>query len=83
MQNSEPISAIYEDGVLKPNQPLMLRERQEVTILVLDEQTAAGDDARLRAMQQRLDAWRARLPEQLPPQPPVLSAATRAPRRRV
>ena len=78
MQNSEPISAIYEDGVLKPSQPLMLRERQEVTILVLDEETATGDDARLRAMQQRLEAWRAFQPEQSSLQPPALSAATRA-----
>lgn len=34
------IEAIYEDGVLKPSQPLPLKEHQKVRIAVVTESTA-------------------------------------------
>ena len=56
--SAEPITAIYEGGVLKPRQPLALRENQLVQILVLDEDALlASENERLFALERTLAAW--------------------------
>ena len=79
MPNSEPITVIYEDGVLRPRQPLTLRERQEVQILVLaDEETAALEEERFHQLQRKLDAWQVAHPAQPMQMPPASATAQRA-----
>ncbi len=45
------ITAIYEDGVLKPLSPLDLRERQEVRLEVVSDDPAEPVEAALRLLQ--------------------------------
>ena len=46
---TETITAVYEKGILRPLQPLHLRERQTVRIQVLSE-AASADDAAVRLL---------------------------------
>ncbi len=79
MQDSEPITVIYEDGVLRPRQPLTLRERQEVRILVLaDEEASTFEDDRFHELNQKLEVWRVAHPVQPMQTPPALTSAQRA-----
>ncbi len=47
----QSITAIYEDGVLKPLSPLDLRERQEVRLEVVSDDPAEPVEAALRLLQ--------------------------------
>ncbi len=78
---SETVKAVYEKGLLRPLQPLNLRERQTVHIQVLPDETVKPEEAKdeLEALYQRLIAQglmepRPR-PDVLPPDP--LSAEER------
>ncbi len=46
---TETITAVYEKGILRPLQPLHLRERQTVRIQVLSE-AASADDAAVKLL---------------------------------
>jgi predicted DNA-binding antitoxin AbrB/MazE fold protein len=41
---TETILAVYEDGVLRPLEPLQLKERQTVYIQVLPQESVATDE---------------------------------------
>ncbi len=55
---SEIVKAVYEKGLLRPLQPLNLRERQTVRIQVLPDETVRPEEAKdeLEALYQRLIA---------------------------
>jgi predicted DNA-binding antitoxin AbrB/MazE fold protein len=55
---SEIVTAVYEKGILRPLQPLNLRERQTVRIQVLPDETVRPEEAKdeLEALIQRLIA---------------------------
>lgn len=76
MPSSKPISAIYENGLLKPLQPLPLRDRQRVKIIVLpDELRAQADPERVRQLHEQADAWLAQQPPHAVREPKPLSPA--------
>lgn len=55
---AEPIMVVYQDGVLRPRQPLALRENQLIQILVLNEDALApSEDERLLTLERTLAAW--------------------------
>ena len=71
---AEIVTAVYEKGILRPLQPLNLRERQTVRIQVLPEEPAIQDepDDKIKALIQRLVAkgWmRPRPSGPIPPDP--------------
>jgi len=73
---TETITAVYEKGVLRPLQPLNLREQQRVRIQVLPEETIVpeGPEDELEALIQRLVAkglMRPRPERGVPPTDPV------------
>lgn len=79
MSNQEPITAIYESGMLKPHQPLALREHQEVQILVLTAESPVVSPAeRLSEVRTKLDTWRAAHPPAPMRDIPPLSPRQRA-----
>jgi len=47
---TETITAIYEKGVLRPLQPLDLREQQRVRIQVVPDKTEDEGDAAIRVL---------------------------------
>lgn len=55
------IKATYENGVLKPGQPLRLHDRQQVVLVVLPvastSPTPWADAERVASMQLQIDAW--------------------------
>lgn len=60
---SNPIAAIYENGILKPLEPLALRERQYVQInIIVTDAPARVDGERLRQIEEQADAWLAQQP---------------------
>jgi predicted DNA-binding antitoxin AbrB/MazE fold protein len=67
---AETITAIYEKGVLRPLQPLNLREQQRVHIQIVSEQEIADErEATIRILEQAgLVRHQPRLSE-LPPDP--------------
>jgi predicted DNA-binding antitoxin AbrB/MazE fold protein len=69
------ISAVYEDGFLKPVQPLALPEHQRVRVIVVP---AEPDPARVRWLYEQADEWLAQQPAEAIHQPAPLSPATRA-----
>lgn len=56
--------ARYQNGILKPVDPLPLEENQHVRIIVLMQPKEAGevDEARLAEMHRRTDEWLAQQP---------------------
>ncbi len=71
---TEIVTAVYEKGMLRPLQPLDLRERQTVRIQVLPEKTATQKepDDNIQALIQRLVAkgWMCPRPSgPIPPDP--------------
>ena len=52
---SRSLQAIYEKGVLRPLEPLALREHQEVTVTVSDESDGLDDVAFLRYLETHAD----------------------------
>jgi predicted DNA-binding antitoxin AbrB/MazE fold protein len=58
-----PIAAIYENGILKPLEPLALREHQRVQINILVADAPARPDlTRVRRIEEQADAWLAQQP---------------------
>jgi predicted DNA-binding antitoxin AbrB/MazE fold protein len=55
------IKATYENGVLKPGQPLPLHDQQQVVLVVLPvastSPTPRADPERVASMQLQIDAW--------------------------
>jgi predicted DNA-binding antitoxin AbrB/MazE fold protein len=61
------ITAVYEEGVLKPSEKLPLEEQQEVLVIVVplprNEQLLLTDEqARLAQMREQTEAWLAKQP---------------------
>jgi predicted DNA-binding antitoxin AbrB/MazE fold protein len=60
------ITAIYEEGVLKPSEKLPLEEQQEVLVIVVplprNEQLLTDEQARLAQMREQTEAWLAKQP---------------------
>jgi len=74
MSPSDPIPAIYENGVLRPLQPLPLRNAQQVQIIVLaDAPHLQADPERVRRFHEMVDAWLVRQPAQSIREPKPLS----------
>ena len=69
---TEIVKAVYEKGMLRPLQPLNLRERQTVSIQVLSEESVAqGEpDDKIEALIQRLVANGLMRPRPSGPTPP-------------
>jgi predicted DNA-binding antitoxin AbrB/MazE fold protein len=64
---TETITAVYEKGVLRPLQPLNLREQQRVRIQVLPEET---EDEGAAVIQILVEAGLMRPPDRDTPPPP-------------
>ena len=61
MSSSQLITAVYEDGVLKPTEALPLHNHQQVQVIVLFEAPAEAVNAeRVRQLHEQADAWLAR-----------------------
>ena len=67
--------ARYQNGILKPNDPLPLEENQHVQIIVLTQPEEAGevDEARLADMRRRANEWLAQQPPDAVQPAPSLS----------
>ena len=50
------IQAIYEDGVLRPLEPILLEERQEVTVTISDENNIPRDHPLLASSEEWANA---------------------------
>jgi predicted DNA-binding antitoxin AbrB/MazE fold protein/predicted nucleic acid-binding protein len=50
------VQAVYEQGVLRPLEPIALEERQEVTVTISDEETIAPDHPLLVSSEEWADA---------------------------
>lgn len=73
--------AQYQNGILKPSDPLPLEENQHVRIIVLTqpEEAAEVDEARLAEMHRRTDEWLAQqLPDAVQPAPSLSPEEHRA-----
>lgn len=78
MSASQVIRAVYEDGVLKPSQPLPLQDHQEVQVIVLfDEPRGDVDPARVRQLHEQADTWLAQQSAQAVREPKPLTAQER------
>jgi predicted DNA-binding antitoxin AbrB/MazE fold protein len=64
---TETITAIYEKGMLRPLQPLNLREQQRVRIQLLPEETNDEGEAAIRIL---VEAGLMRPPDRVTPIPP-------------
>lgn len=79
MSISEPIPAVYENGLLRPLQPLSLPERAQVYLTIsLSEPLQADVEARLQEMHRQADEWLAQQPQGAVRPPRRLSAAAQA-----
>jgi predicted DNA-binding antitoxin AbrB/MazE fold protein len=63
----ETITAVYEKGILRPLQPLNLREQQRVRIQVLPEETEDEGEVAIRIL---VEAGLMRPPDREMPPPP-------------
>ena len=50
------IQAVYEDGVLRPLEPILLEERQEVTVTISDENNIPRDHPLLASSEEWANA---------------------------
>ena len=75
---TETVLAVYEKGVLRPLEPLQLREQQQVYIQVMPKE--AADDEGAAAIRVLVEAGLMRAPDrQVPPPPdPVTEQERRA-----
>ena len=71
------IRATYEDGVLKPNEPINLTEHQEVRLVIVDEVRGEAEPARVEAMLKQIETWLAVQPSAAAREPKLFSAAER------
>lgn len=72
---SNPIAAIYENGILKPLEPLALREHQRVQInIVVADAPARPDLDRVRRIEEQAEAWLAQQPAHAVREPAPFSA---------
>lgn len=56
MALSTPIAAVFENGLLKPLEPLKLKDLQRVKIFVIEDE-APADPERVRQMHEMADTW--------------------------
>jgi predicted DNA-binding antitoxin AbrB/MazE fold protein len=78
MPHTDPIRAIYENGILKLLQPLPLRNSQRVKVLVFpDDPQRSADPDRVRQWHEQTNDWLARQPAHAVREPRPLSSAER------
>lgn len=75
---NNPVSAIYEKGVLRLLTPLSLPEQTQVQVYVQPQSTSPEAIAHRRQVQEILLATGLSLPSSLPPDSSLLSAERRA-----
>jgi len=74
-----PIKAVYERGLLRPLQPLLLPERAQVYVMVIpNESQQPPVEESLRQMHARADEWLAHQPPDAVRAPRPLSPAAKA-----
>lgn len=76
MSLSNPINAVYENGLLRLLQPLPLRNYQQVKVIVLlPDEPHRADPERVRQLHDKADDWLARQPPHAVREPRPLSPA--------
>ena len=80
MTIAHSVSAVYEDGWLKPLEPLPLRDHQRVKIVVtlLDESQYRADPERVHRLHEKADEWLAQQPAVAVQEPRLLSPTKQA-----
>ncbi len=80
MPIAHTVSAVYEDGWLKPLEPLPLHEHQhvELTVTVPDELRYHADPERLHLLHEEADRWLAQQPAGAVQEPRQLSPQQQA-----
>ena len=56
IRTEKTIQAVYEDGVLRPLEPILLEERQEVTVTISDENNIPRDHPLLASSEEWANA---------------------------
>ena len=75
MAIAHSVSAAYEDGWLKPLEPLPLRDRQrvEITVTLPEESQYNADPERVRQLHEKAEEWLAQQPAAAVQEPRELS----------
>lgn len=75
----EPITAVFENGLLKPLQPLALKDQQRVRIIVVEDEVIPPVDLdRVHVMHEAAEAWLAIQPADAVQEPAPLSQDDKA-----
>ena len=79
MTMAHSVRAVYEDGWLKPLEPLPLSDRQHVEIMVtvLEEPRYRADPERVRQLHGKADEWLAEQPTHAVQKPKCISQVER------